>query len=140
MAACVSLVDLSIFCRMFSTMLSAGVPPARCLGVLSQQQRSRKFKRVIAEVQREVTAGNMLSKSLAKYPGTFSNLFIGLVRAGEIGSVLEETLQRLSTFLEKDVEMKRKIKPAMTYPILIAISLVLIVIGLGAFISQPFWN
>lgn len=140
MAAGVSLVDLSVFCRMFSTMLGAGVPPAQCLGVLSQQQRSRKFKRVIADVQREVAAGNMLSQSLAKYPATFSNLFIGLVRAGEIGGVLGETLGRLSAFLEKDVEMKRQTKLAVTYPILIGISLVLIVIGLGAFISQPFWN
>jgi type IV pilus assembly protein PilC len=140
MAAYASLADLSIFCRMFSTMLGAGVPPARCLGVLSQQQRNRKFKWVIADIQREVAAGNMLSKSLAKYPGTFSNLFIGLVRAGEIGGVLGETLGRLSTFLEKAVEMKRRTKLAMTFPMLIGIALVLIAVGLGAFISQPFWN
>ncbi len=118
----VKLTELSIFCRQFSTMIDAGVSLVRCLDVLSQQQSNPRFKRIIMDVQKEVEAGNTLSKSLAKYPSVFSNLFIGLVRAGEVGGVLEETLQRLSTFLEKDVEMKRKIKSAMTYPTIVMIA------------------
>ncbi len=111
----IKLTELSIFCRQFSTMIDAGVSLVRCLDVLSQQQSNPRFKRIILDVLKEVEAGQTLSKSMAKYPSVFSNLFIGLVRAGEVGGVLEETLQRLSTFLEKDVEMKRKIKSAMTY-------------------------
>ncbi len=134
----VKLTELSIFCRQFSTMIDAGVSLVRCLDVLSQQQSNPKLKRIILDVQKEVEAGNTLSKSLAKYPGTFSNLFIGLVRAGEVGGVLEETLQRLSTFLEKDVEMKRKIKSAMTYPTIVMVAALIIVLGLCRFIVPTF--
>ncbi len=134
----VKLTDLSIFCRQFSTMIDAGVSLVRCLDVLSQQQSNPRFKRIIIDIQREVEAGNTLSKSLAKYPSVFSNLFIGLVRAGEVGGVLEETLQRLSTFLEKDVEMKRKIKSAMTYPTIVMSAAVLIVVGLCKYIVPTF--
>ena len=134
----IKLTELSIFCRQFSTMIDAGVSLVRCLDVLSQQQSNARFKRIILDVQREVEAGQTLSKSLAKYPGVFSNLFVGLVRAGEVGGVLEETLQRLSTFLEKDVEMKRKIKSAMTYPSIVMGAAVLIVVGLCRFIVPTF--
>jgi len=134
----VKLTELSIFCRQFSTMIDAGVSLVRCLDVLSQQQSNPKLKRIILDILKEVEAGNTLSKSLAKYPNTFSNLFIGLVRAGEVGGVLEETLQRLSTFLEKDVEMKRKIKSAMTYPTIVMSAAVIIVVGLCRFIVPTF--
>jgi type IV pilus assembly protein PilC len=134
----VKLTELSIFCRQFSTMIDAGVSLVRCLDVLSQQQSNPRLKRIIIDVQREVEAGNTLSKSLAKYPSVFSNLFIGLVRAGEVGGVLEETLQRLSTFLEKDVEMKRKIKSAMTYPTIVMSAAVIIVVGLCKYIVPTF--
>ena len=134
----VKLTDLSIFCRQFSTMVDAGVSLVRCLDVLSQQQSNARFKRIILDILKEVEAGNTLSKSMAKYPSVFSNLFIGLVRAGEVGGVLEETLQRLSTFLEKDVEMKRKIKSAMTYPSIVMGAAVIIVVGLCRFIVPTF--
>jgi type IV pilus assembly protein PilC len=68
----------------------------------------------------EVESGNSLSKAMSKYPSVFSNLFVGLIRAGEVGGVLEESLQRLSSFLEKDVELRRKVKAALTYPILVS--------------------
>ena len=134
----VKLTELSIFCRQFSTMIDAGVSLVRCLDVLSQQQSNARFKRIILDVLKEVEAGQTLSKSMAKYPTVFSNLFIGLVRAGEVGGVLEETLQRLSTFLEKDVEMKRKIKSAMTYPTIVMSAAVLIVVGLCKYIVPTF--
>ena len=134
----IKLTELSIFCRQFSTMIDAGVSLVRCLDVLSQQQSNPRFKRIILDVLKEVEAGQTLSKSMAKYPTVFSNLFIGLIRAGEVGGVLEETLQRLSTFLEKDVEMKRKIKSAMTYPSIVMGAAVLIVTGLCRFIVPTF--
>ena len=134
----IKLTELSICCRQFSTMIDAGVSLVRCLDVLSQQQSNPRFKRIILDVLKEVEAGQTLSKSMAKYPTVFSNLFIGLIRAGEVGGVLEETLQRLSTFLEKDVEMKRKIKSAMTYPSIVMGAAVLIVTGLCRFIVPTF--
>jgi type IV pilus assembly protein PilC len=134
----VKLSDLSIFCRQFSTMIDAGVSLVRCLDVLSDQSQSPKLRRIIADLRSEVEAGNMLSKAMAKYPSTFSNLFVGLIRAGEVGGVLEESLQRLSTFLEKDVELRRKVKSAMTYPILVSVVALGIVMFLTIYIVPQF--
>ena len=83
-------------------------------------------------------SGQTLSKSMSKYPKTFSNLFLGLVKAGEVGGVLEESLQRLSGFLESDMELRRKVKAAMTYPTLVVVVAVGIVVGLCTFIVPKF--
>lgn len=134
----VKLKDLSIFCRQFSTMVDAGVSLVRSLDVLGEQTQSPKLKRIIREIQVEVESGQTLSKSMAKYPKVFSNLFVGLVRAGEVGGVLEEALQRLSHFLEKDMELRRKVKAAMTYPVIVLVVAILIVLGLCTFIVPKF--
>lgn len=117
----VKLTHLSIFCRQFSTMVDAGVSLVRCLDVLGQQTQDPKLKKILVEVGERVESGESLSRAMQRHPRTFSNLFIGLIRAGEIGGVLEESLQRLSHFLEKDVELRRKVKAAMTYPVLVLI-------------------
>src|SRR5690349_1064977 len=117
----VKLTNLSIFCRQFSTMVDAGVSLVRCLDVLSQQTQDNKLKKILIDIGERVEGGESLSRAMQRHPRTFSNLFIGLIRAGEIGGVLEESLQRLAHFLEKDVELRRKIKSAMTYPVLVFI-------------------
>ncbi|HUV03742.1 MAG TPA: type II secretion system F family protein [Armatimonadota bacterium] len=134
----VKLSDLSIFCRQFSTMVDAGVSLVRCLSVLGEQTASSKLRRIVADVEAEVQAGQPLSKALSKYPNVFSNLFIGLVRAGEVGGALEESLQRLSVFLEKDMELRRKVRGAMTYPCIVMVVALGIVIGLVTFILPRF--
>lgn len=134
----VKLADLSIFCRQFSTMIDAGVSLVRCLNVLGTQTQSAKLKYIISEVETEVQAGQTLSKALARYPNVFNNLFVGLIRAGEVGGALEETLQRLSSFLEKDMELRRKVKGAMTYPIIVLTVAIIIVLGLVTFILPAF--
>ncbi|HZT43015.1 MAG TPA: type II secretion system F family protein [Chthonomonadaceae bacterium] len=134
----VKLRDLSIFCRQFSTMIDAGVSLVRALDVLGEQTQNPKLKRIIREIQMEVESGQTLSKAMQKYPKVFNNLFIGLVRAGEVGGVLEESLQRLSHFLEKDMELRRKVKAALTYPCIVVIVAILIVLGLCTFIVPKF--
>jgi type IV pilus assembly protein PilC len=134
----VKLNDLSIFCRQFSTMIDAGVSLVRALDVLGEQTQNPKLKRILKEIQVEVESGQTLSKSMQKYPKVFSNLFIGLVRAGEVGGVLEEALQRLSHFLEKDMELRRKVKAALTYPAIVVVVAILIVLGLCTFIVPKF--
>ncbi|MBC7527023.1 MAG: type II secretion system F family protein [Chthonomonadaceae bacterium] len=134
----VKLKDLSIFCRQFSTMIDAGVSLVRALDVLGEQTQNPKLKRILREIQVEVESGQTLSRSMQKYPKVFSNLFIGLIRAGEVGGVLEEALQRLSHFLEKDMELRRKVKAALTYPTIVVIVAVLIVLGLCTFIVPKF--
>jgi type IV pilus assembly protein PilC len=134
----IKLSDLSVFCRQFSTMIDAGVSLVRCLAVLGEQTPNAKLKRIIQDIQKEVEAGSTLSRAMQKYPKVFNNLFIGLIRAGEVGGVLEESLQRLASFLEKDLELRRKVKSAMTYPIIVLCVAVGIVLALVTFILPKF--
>jgi type IV pilus assembly protein PilC len=134
----VKLADLSIFSRQFSTMIDAGVSLVRALDVLGEQTANPKLKRIIMDIQQEVESGQTLSKAMSKYPKTFSPLYVGLVRAGEVGGVLEEALQRLAGFLEKDMELRRKVKAALTYPTIVVIVAVGIVLGLCTFIVPKF--
>lgn len=136
----VKLTDLSLFCRQFSTMIDAGVSLVRCLDVLADQSQSAKLRRIINDMRSEVEAGNTLSKAMAKYPTVFDNLFVGLIRAGEVGGVLEEALQRLSGFLEKDLELRRKVQAAMTYPAIVSVLALGIVIFLVTFILPKFMD
>lgn len=117
----VKLGHLSVFCRQFSTMVDAGVSLVRCLDVLSRQTQDAKLKKILIDIGERVEGGESLSRAMQRHPRTFSSLFIGLIKAGEVGGVLEESLQRLSHFLEKDVELRRKVKSAMTYPVLVLI-------------------
>jgi len=134
----VKLTNLSIFCRQFSTMVDAGVSLVRCLDVLSRQTQDPKLKKILLDVGERVEGGESLSRAMQRHPRTFSNLFIGLIRAGEVGGVLEESLQRLSQFLEKDVELRRKVKAALTYPTLVIVAALGIVIFLVSYIVPEF--
>ena len=134
----VGLKDIAIFCRQFATMINAGVSLIRCLDVLEQQTSSAALKEMIRDVQKEVEGGATLSRSLGKFPQVFSELAIGLVRAGEVGGVLDETLDRLAGFMEKDLELRQKIKAAMTYPVLVLIVAIGIVTFLVMFILPKF--
>ncbi|MEO6909170.1 MAG: type II secretion system F family protein [Abditibacteriaceae bacterium] len=128
---------LSIFCRQFSTMINAGVSLVRCLQVLETQTPNERLKGITRDLINRVEGGETLSRSLSHH-SVFSPLFIGLVRAGEVGGVLDETLERLSVFLEADSKLKRKVKAAMTYPVLVMIVAFLIVTGLVVFIVPKF--
>ena len=136
----VGLKDLSVFCRQFATMINAGVSLVRCLDVLEQQSSNIGLREIIRDIQTEVESGATLSKSMAKFPKVFSDLAVGLVRAGEVGGVLDDTLERLAVFLEKDLELRQKIKSAMTYPILVMIVAVGIVSFLVMFILPKFMD
>lgn len=130
--------DLAIFCRQFATMIDAGVSLIRCLAVLEEQTGSARLRQITREIQSAVEAGETLSRALSRWPRIFTNLFVGLVRAGEIGGVLDETLNRLSTFLEENERLRRKVKSAMTYPVLVLIFATAVVVGLVTFILPQF--
>ncbi|MBV6458021.1 MAG: Type II secretion system protein F [Fimbriimonadaceae bacterium] len=134
----VRLANLSVFCRQFSTMVDAGVSLVRCLDVLSRQSQDSKLKKILIDIGERVEGGESLSRAMQRHPRTFNNLFIGLIRAGEVGGVLEETLQRLAHFLEKDVELRRKVKSALTYPVLVMIAAIGIVIFLVTWVVPQF--
>ncbi len=134
----VKVTELAVFFRQFSVMQDAGVSLVRSMAVLGEQTQNPRLKRIIADLQREIEAGNSLSKAMSKYPTVFTNLMLGLVRAGEVGGVLEETMQRLSTFVEKDVALKRKVKSALSYPMTVLYLAGGIVVGICTFIVPKF--
>lgn len=129
---------LTVFSRQFATMINAGLAMVRCLDVLSDQTEDAKLKATLLEVRKEVEGGQSLSNALAKHPDVFSNLFISMVRAGEIGGVLDEVLERLAGFMERDFNLKKKVKSAMTYPVVILVMAIGIVFFLVTFILPTF--
>jgi type IV pilus assembly protein PilC len=118
MGSGVSTRDLAIFTRQFATMINAGLPLVQCLDILSKQTEKENFRQIIAQVMREVEAGNTLAESLAKKENNrvFDELYVNMVEAGEAGGILDDILARLATFIEKAEALKRKIKGAMVYP------------------------
>ncbi|MDD5747616.1 MAG: type II secretion system F family protein [Actinomycetota bacterium] len=121
--------DLTIFTRQFATMINAGLPLIKCLSILAQQTESSALADIIMDCQKEVEAGRSLSEALAKHPEAFTDLYVSMVRAGELGGMLDDVLLRVANQLERDAEIKRKIKSAMTYPVaVLGISVLLLTI------------
>jgi type IV pilus assembly protein PilC len=113
----VKLKDLAVFSRQFATMINSGLTLIRGLAILAEQTENPKLAEVIGEVRLDVEKGSSLSASMAKHPKTFNRLYIAMVRSGEIGGVLDSVLLRLADTLEKQVELRRRVRSAMTYPI-----------------------
>jgi type IV pilus assembly protein PilC len=112
----VKLSDLVVFTRQFATMINAGLPIVRALYILSEQTTNKKLKDVLDDVRKEVEAGLALSEALDKHPKVFGRLYVEMVRAGELGGMLDDILLRVAGQLEKDQELRRKVKSAMAYP------------------------
>ena len=112
--------ELAIFTRQFATMINAGLPLVQCLDILGQQAQNANFKNVIVAVMHDVEAGATLAEALRKHPKVFDKLFTNMVEAGEAGGVLDDILLRLATYIEKAEALKRKVKSAMTYPLVVA--------------------
>jgi len=119
-------------------MIDAGVSLVRCLAVLEEQTGSARLRQIIREIQVSVESGETLSRAVSRWPRIFSNLFVGLVRAGEVGGVLDEALNRLATFMEENERLRRKIKSAMTYPVMVLVFATAVVIGLVTFVLPQF--
>lgn len=130
----VKVKDLAVFTRQLSTMVSAGVPLNRSLHTLQDQTKSAYFKKVIAGVSKDVEGGTPLADAFKKYPDVFSDVFVNMVRAGEAGGILDEILKRLSLQIERDASMRKKIKGAMAYPIVILSVTVVSFFGIMIFI------
>src|SRR5918999_5553629 len=110
----IKLADLVIFSRQFATMINAGLAIVRALYVLSEQTENPKLKDVVVAVRKDVEAGSALSESLGKHPEVFSRLYTEMVKAGEIGGLLDDVLLRLADQMERDQDLRRKVKSAMT--------------------------
>ena len=126
--------DLSIFTRQFSVMIDAGLPLVQCLEILAQQQDNKYFQQILLQVRQDVEEGSTLAAAMARHPRVFDQLYANMVEAGETGGILDLILQRLSTFIEKIVKLKRDIISAMIYPAavilmaIVAVAVIMIVV------------
>ena len=108
--------ELAIFTRQFSVMIDAGLPLVQCLEILAQQQENKTFQKILTGVRASVEGGQTLAASLKQYDKVFDALYYNMVDAGETGGILDTILQRLSTYIEKNVKLKRAVKSALIYP------------------------
>ena len=113
----VSAADVTQFTQQMATLQDAGLPIVRSLKILSGQMKQGKFRSQLEQVTDDVEGGSTFSEALEKYPRSFDNLYVAMVKAGEAGGVLDVILQRLSDFQEKSLKLKKKVKGAMIYPI-----------------------
>lgn len=125
----VSRKELVLFSRQFATLINARVPIIQGLEILAEQTQSRKLKEVVENVIAEIEGGKSLSQAIARYPKIFSNLYLNLVKSGELSGTLDQALNYLADQQEKDYDLNAKIRGAMTYPIFI-VSAIIVVGGL----------
>ena len=109
--------ELAVFTRQFSVMIDAGLPLVQCLEILAGQQENKIFQKILTSVRGSVEGGATLSASMKQHEKVFDPLYYNMVEAGETGGILDTILQRLSTYIEKNVKLKRAVKSAMIYPV-----------------------
>lgn len=126
--------DLVIFTRQLSTMVSAGVPLNRTLDTLGEQAENKYFKTVITQIGHDVESGTSLADAFEKHPDVFSEIYVNMVRAGEAGGILDEIMKRLATQVEQDASMRKKVKSASMYPMVIGVVTVVAFFGIMIFV------
>src|SRR5215469_7027137 len=109
--------ELAIFTRQFSVMIDAGLPLVQCLEILAGQQENKIFQNVLTTTRGSVEGGSTLSAAMRQHEKVFDALYVNLVEAGETGGILDTILQRLSSYIEKNVKLKRAVKSALVYPV-----------------------
>ncbi|MCW2961035.1 MAG: hypothetical protein JWM90_1422 [Thermoleophilia bacterium] len=132
--------DLTLFSRQFATMIGSGLTILRSLMILEEQVDSKNLKTILVDVAGDIESGRSLSEALEKHPKAFDRLYCAMVRAGEVGGVLEMTLQRVAESMEARESLKRKIKSAMMYPTVVLVFAILAAIGMILFLVPIFAN
>lgn len=130
--------DLTAFSRQFATMINSGLPLTRCLSILAEQTENPLLSKTITAVLQDVEGGLSLSAALEKHPRVFNELFISMVKAGETGGILDTVLLRVAENMEKAEDLKKRIKSAMAYPILMLVMSVVMVFVMVTFIVPVF--
>jgi type IV pilus assembly protein PilC len=134
----VKLKQIAVFCRQFATMVNSGLPILRALSILTDQTESKELAKVLFAVRAGVENGSSLSAAMAEHPKAFNALFISMVKAGETGGVLDDVLLSLADQIEREVELRRQIKSAMTYPIVVVALVTLILAAMLLFVVPQF--
>ncbi|HVF87943.1 MAG TPA: type II secretion system F family protein [Pyrinomonadaceae bacterium] len=130
--------DLSIFTKQFSVMIDAGLPLVQCLDILAQQQENKYFQEVLTQVRQDVEEGSTLAVAMARHGKVFDQLFVNMIEAGETGGILDLILQRLSTYIEKIVKLRRDVVSAMVYPSAVVIIAVAVIAVIMIFVIPQF--
>ena len=130
--------ELSVFSRQFATMVNSGLPILRALSILGQQTESKALQKVVTQVRMDVERGSSLSAAMGKHPKAFNNLYVAMIRAGETGGVLDQVLLRLADNTEKDVELRQRVKSAMTYPVVVLAMVSMVLVAMLLFIVPQF--
>ena len=136
----IKLKDVAVFSRQFATMINSGLSLLRSLYILAEQTESKPLAAIVNDVRQDVERGSSLSQALARHPKAFNRLYVVMVKAGETGGVLDTVLLRVAETIEKQVELKRKIKSAMTYPVVVFALVLLIVTAMLLFVVPTFKN
>lgn len=131
--------DVVIFTRQLSTMIDAGLPLVQGLEILGNQQENPTFKKILTQVRTDVETGTTFADALKKHPKVFDSLFCNMVEAGEIGGILDTILARLALFMEKSMTLKKRVKGAMTYPI-ICLCISIIILGVILIFVVPVFD
>ncbi len=130
--------DIVVFTRQFSTMIDAGLPLVQGLTILSEQSENRTFKTILKEITKDVEGGSTLAEAMKKHPKVFDELFVNLIAAGEVGGILDTILRRLADYIEKAEKLKRRIKGAMTYPLVVVAIAILVIAVILIFVIPVF--
>lgn len=130
--------DVVIFTRQFATMVNSGLSLIKALSVLVEQTDSKALAAVLAEVKVDVEQGTSLSGALERHPKVFSPIYVSMVRAGEVGGVLDETLNRLADMQEANLNLRSKVKSAMAYPAVVGFLIVSVTLGMIMFVVPIF--
>ena len=130
--------DVVIFTRQFATMVNSGLSLIKALSVLVEQTDSKALAAVLAEVKVDVEQGTSLSGALERHPKVFSPIYVSMVRAGEVGGVLDETLNRLADMQEANLNLRSKVKSAMAYPAVVGLLIVSVTLGMIMFVVPIF--
>lgn len=130
--------DIVLFTRQFATMIDAGLPLVQCLDILSNQTKNRTFKQVLKRIKSDVEGGSTFADALRKHPKVFDELFVNLVAAGEIGGILDTILNRLAAYIEKAMKLKKKIRGAMVYPVVVLVVAIAVVVVLLLYVIPIF--
>lgn len=130
--------ELAVFSRQLSTMINSGLSVLRALYVLEEQTESKFLKETVSAVRKDVESGASMSDAMQRHPKVFNPLFVAMVRAGEAGGMLEESLRRVADQLEKDASLRRQIRSAMIYPTMVITFAVVVMLALVAFLVPVF--
>jgi len=134
----VKTVELLVFTRQLSTIVNAGLPLLQGLDILAEQTEDPNFANVIQQIAQDVEGGETFSEALRRHPRAFPDLYVSMVRAGEAGGDLDGVLMQLADYLEATEELKRRIRSAMTYPVVAFSMIILIAAGLVVFVVPQF--